>query len=165
MDCIGQHNVEQMWNIAALAVNNKPLTCACARDFGLDWKSMSSLVARMFGVGDPIQTSGALGGPAMSFNAPGVFSWVLSGCARSRSDATGPSPRPNDGTYPMPKASEHPWTRSVRLLGGAIGLRLRQQQRLISARISARRCRLCRGVGMTTDPRPASSIPGRSCGP
>jgi len=55
VDCIGQHNVEQMWNIAALAVNNKPLTCACARDFGLDWKSMSSLVARMFGVGDPIQ--------------------------------------------------------------------------------------------------------------
>ena len=41
MDCIGQHNVEQMWNIAALAVNNKPLTCAFARDFGLDWKFMS----------------------------------------------------------------------------------------------------------------------------
>ena len=41
MDCIGQHNVEQMWNIAALAVNNKPLTCAFTHDFGLDWKFMS----------------------------------------------------------------------------------------------------------------------------
>lgn len=41
MDCIGQHNVEQMWNIAALAVNDKPLTCAFALDFGLDWKFMN----------------------------------------------------------------------------------------------------------------------------
>ena len=41
------------------------------------------------------------------------------------------SPRPNDGTQPTTKSSEHSSARGVRLRGGVSGLRLRHKERLI----------------------------------